>query len=107
MPAIPVKIMLNVANPDRAFDFASLPHRGVGLARLEFIINRTIGVHPRALLEFASLEPGLQAKIRQHIGPDVDPVELLRRPPSRGDRNDRLRVRAGAGDRSPVGLQVQ
>jgi pyruvate,water dikinase len=75
MPPIPVKIMMNVANPDRAFDFAALPHCGVGLARLEFIINRTIGVHPRALLEFASLEPGLQAKIRQHIGPDTDPVE--------------------------------
>jgi pyruvate,water dikinase len=77
MPAIPVKIMLNVANPDRAFDFASLPHRGVGLARLEFIINRSIGVHPRALLEFSSLEPGLQAKIRQHIGPEVDPVSYF------------------------------
>jgi pyruvate,water dikinase len=77
MPPIPVKIMMNVANPDRAFDFASLPHCGVGLARLEFIINRTIGVHPRALLEFASLEPGLQAKIRQHIGPDIDPVAFF------------------------------
>ncbi len=77
MPPIPVKIMLNVANPERAFDFASLPHCGVGLARLEFIINRTIGVHPRALLEFASLEPELQAKIRQHIGPDVDPVAFF------------------------------
>ncbi len=52
MPAIPVKITMNVGNPDRAFDFAGIPHRGVGLARLEFIINRMIGVHPRALLEF-------------------------------------------------------
>jgi pyruvate,water dikinase len=77
MPPIPVKIMMNVANPDRAFDFASLPHCGVGLARLEFIINRSIGVHPRALLEFALLEPGLQAKIRQHIGPDADPVAFF------------------------------
>jgi pyruvate,water dikinase len=52
LPKIPVRIMMNVGNPDRAFDFAGIPHRGVGLARLEFIINRMIGVHPRALLEF-------------------------------------------------------
>jgi pyruvate,water dikinase len=56
LPQIPVKIMMNVGNPDRAFDFASIPHRGVGLARLEFIINRMIGVHPRALLEFDRLD---------------------------------------------------
>src|SRR6202167_6066653 len=68
MPPVPVKIMMNVANPDRAFDFAAIPNRGVGLARLEFIINRTIGIHPRALLEFATLQPALQATIRQHIG---------------------------------------
>jgi pyruvate, water dikinase len=74
MPPIPVKIMMNVGNPERAFDFASIPHSGVGLARLEFIINRMIGVHPRALLEFASLEAPLQASIRAHIGPDIDPV---------------------------------
>jgi pyruvate, water dikinase len=74
MPAIPVRLMLNVANPERAFDFATLPNQGVGLARLEFIINRSIGVHPRALLEFARLDPGLQAQIRQHIGPEIAPV---------------------------------
>jgi pyruvate,water dikinase len=77
MPPIPVKIMMNVGNPERAFDFASIPHSGVGLARLEFIINRMIGVHPRALLEFASLEAPLQASIRAHIGPDIDPVEFF------------------------------
>jgi pyruvate,water dikinase len=77
MPEAPVKIMMNVANPDRAFDFASIPHRGVGLARLEFIINRTIGIHPRALLEFSSLEPQLQQTIRTQIGPDADPVEFF------------------------------
>ena len=49
-----MKIMMNVGNPDRAFSFAMLPNRGVGLARLEFIINRMIGVHPRALLDFDS-----------------------------------------------------
>jgi len=51
MPEIPVKIMMNVGTPEQAFDFASLPHRGVGLARLEFIVNRQIGIHPQALLE--------------------------------------------------------
>ncbi len=74
MPASPVRIMMNVGNPDRAFAFAALPHRGVGLARLEFIINRMIGVHPRALLEFARLEPALQATIRQHMAGYEDPV---------------------------------
>jgi len=77
MPPIPVKIMMNVGNPERAFDFASIPHSGVGLARLEFIINRMIGIHPRALLEFASLPPQLQSTIRTHIGPDIDPVDFF------------------------------
>ncbi|HEX2790532.1 MAG TPA: phosphoenolpyruvate synthase [Steroidobacteraceae bacterium] len=77
MPPVPVKIMMNVGNPDRAFDFAAIPNRGVGLARLEFIINRTIGIHPRALLEFATLQPALQATIRQHIGPGTDPVDFF------------------------------
>ncbi len=74
LPAAPVKIMMNVGNPDRAFDFASIPHNGVGLARLEFIINRTIGVHPRALLEFDRLEPGLQSQIRRQMAGYDDPV---------------------------------
>lgn len=52
MPDIPFKIMQNVGNPDRAFTFAQLPHEGIGLARLEFIINRMIGVHPKALIEY-------------------------------------------------------
>ena len=65
MPDLPLKVMMNVGNPDRAFDFACLPNEGVGLARLEFIINRMIGVHPRALLEFDHQEPGLQNEIRE------------------------------------------
>jgi pyruvate,water dikinase len=77
MPPVAVKIMMNVGNPDRAFDFAAIPNRGVGLARLEFIINRTIGIHPRALLEFATLQPALQATIRQHIGAGTDPVDFF------------------------------
>ena len=76
MPEIPLKIMLNVGNPDRAFDFASIPNHGVGLARLEFIINRMIGVHPQALLDFDDLPAELQAEIRtQHAG-YADPVEF-------------------------------
>jgi pyruvate,water dikinase len=74
LPQIDVKIMMNVGNPDRAFDFASIPHRGVGLARLEFIINRMIGVHPRALLEFDRLDGELQEQIRTQMAGYADPV---------------------------------
>jgi pyruvate, water dikinase len=74
LPKIPVKIMMNVGNPDRAFDFAGIPHRGVGLARLEFIINRMIGVHPRALLEFDKLDGELQDQIRGQMAGYSDPV---------------------------------
>ncbi len=77
LPPIPVKIMMNVGNPDRAFDFASIPHRGVGLARLEFIINRMIGVHPRALLEFDRLDGDLQEQIRAQIAGYADPVSFF------------------------------
>src|SRR3989454_5452597 len=74
LPRIPVKIMMNVGNPDRAFDFAGIPHHGVGLARLEFIINRMIGVHPRALLEFERLDGELKQQIRTQMAGYSDPV---------------------------------
>jgi len=74
LPKIAVNIMMNVGNPDRAFDFAGIPHRGVGLARLEFIINRMIGVHPRALLEFDRLDGELQDQIRVQMAGYTDPV---------------------------------
>ena len=74
MPEAPLKIMMNVGNPDRAFSFAQIPNAGVGLARLEFIINRMIGIHPRALLEFDQQSPELQASIRQMIAGYADPV---------------------------------
>ena len=74
LPPLGVKIMMNVGNPDRAFDFAGIPHRGVGLARLEFIINRMIGVHPRALLEFDKLDAGLREEIRAQMAGYADPV---------------------------------
>jgi len=74
LPELPVKIMMNVGNPDRAFDFAAIPNRGVGLARLEFIINRMIGVHPKALLEFATLDDDLKDTIRRQMAGYSDPV---------------------------------
>jgi pyruvate,water dikinase len=76
LPKIPVKIMMNVGNPDRAFDFAAIPNHGVGLARLEFIINRMIGVHPRALLEFERLDGELQQQIRVQMAGYSDPVSF-------------------------------
>lgn len=76
MPPVPLKIMMNVGNPDRAFDFASIPNAGVGLARLEFIINRMIGVHPQALLEFDKQSPELQSTIRKLSAPYADPVDF-------------------------------
>jgi pyruvate, water dikinase len=76
LPPCPVKITMNVGNPDRAFDFAGIPNKGVGLARLEFIINRMIGVHPRALLEFDRLEPALKETIRRQMAGYADPVSF-------------------------------
>lgn len=76
LPAIKTKIMMNVGNPDRAFDFAGIPHQGVGLARLEFIINRMIGVHPRALLEFDQQPKELQQTIRRQMNGYKDPVSF-------------------------------
>jgi pyruvate,water dikinase len=77
LPEPPVRIMMNVGNPDRAFDFASIPNHGVGLARLEFIINRMIGVHPRALLEFATLEPGVRDQVKRQMAGYDDPVRFF------------------------------
>ncbi|WP_140048462.1 phosphoenolpyruvate synthase [Thioflexithrix psekupsensis] len=74
LPELPFKIMMNVGNPERAFDFASIPNAGIGLARLEFIINRMIGIHPKALLNFSQQSPELQAVIKSHIGGYADPV---------------------------------
>ncbi|MCW8108183.1 phosphoenolpyruvate synthase [Alteromonas ponticola] len=76
MPDIPLKVMMNVGNPDRAFDFARLPHKGVGLARLEFIINRMIGVHPKALLNFDSQPEELKEEISDMIAGYDSPTEF-------------------------------
>ncbi len=74
MPQIPVKIMMNVGNPEQAFGFASLPNEGVGLARLEFIIARSIGIHPQALLNYDGLPEDLKARIRPRIAAYPDPI---------------------------------
>ena len=76
MPELPLKIMMNVGNPDRAFTFARLPHAGIGLARLEFIINKMIGVHPKALLNFDTQSADLQEEITDIIAGYDNPIEF-------------------------------
>jgi pyruvate, water dikinase len=76
LPDIPVKIMMNVGNPDRAFDFCNIPHHGVGLARLEFIINRMIGVHPNALLEYESLDSETRAAVDEQMAGYAEPLSF-------------------------------
>ena len=76
LPKIPVKIMMNVGNPSRAFDFASIPNTGVGLARLEFIINNTIGIHPKALLQFESIPSELKDEIKKRTSCYKSPVDF-------------------------------
>ncbi len=76
MPELPTKIMMNVGNPERAFQFSTLPNSGVGLARLEFVINNTIGVHPRALLEFDRMPVDLRETIGRRIIGYESPVEF-------------------------------
>jgi pyruvate,water dikinase len=76
LPKIPVKIMMNVGNPDKAFDFANIPNHGVGLARLEFIINRMIGVHPKALLEYEQLDPETREAVDEQMAGYDDPVRF-------------------------------
>lgn len=76
MPTIPVKISMNVGNPQLAFDFAQLPHEGVGLARLEFIISNTIGIHPKACLEYSALPPDLKAQVTQQARGYKDPADF-------------------------------
>jgi len=76
MPPAPLKIMMNVGNPGKAMSFASIPNSGVGLARLEFIINNKIGIHPRALLEYAEQEQKTKDDIDKRIAPYGDPVDF-------------------------------
>ena len=76
LPLLPTKVMMNVGNPDRAFDFAQIPNEGVGLARLEFIINKMIGIHPKALLNFDAQNDELKAEITERIRGYKDPIDF-------------------------------
>ena len=76
MPPAPLKVMMNVANPERAFDFAMLPNAGVGLARLEMIINSHIGVHPKALLEYDKQDAETRRRIDERMAGYSDPVQF-------------------------------
>ena len=81
LPYCPIKIMMNVGNPSLAFDFAQIPNSGVGLARLEFIINTNIGVHPKAILDYPNIEPDLKKAVesvaRGHASPRAFYVDKL------------------------------
>ena len=76
MPKSPVKIMMNVGNPELAFSFASIPSEGIGLARMEFIINRQIGIHPKALIDFDKQDADLQNEIRDRIAGYASPKQF-------------------------------
>ncbi|MGD6734936.1 phosphoenolpyruvate synthase [Photobacterium leiognathi subsp. mandapamensis] len=76
LPILPTKVMMNVGNPERAFDFAQLPNEGVGLARLEFIINKMIGIHPKALLNFDAQSDALKVQISEKIKGYNDPIDF-------------------------------
>lgn len=77
MPELPVKVMMNVGTPDQAFEFSRLPNKGIGLARLEFIINRQIGIHPKALLELDQQEPEIKAAIEEQIAAYDSPRDFF------------------------------
>ena len=90
MPYSPIKIMMNIGNPHLAFDFAQMPNSGVGLARLEFIINNNIGVHPRAILDISERGSGVEegggiggTRPRQARGPSTWISSPKALPPSR------------------------
>lgn len=76
LPTIPIKLMLNVGNPMLAFEFAQMPSKGIGLARLEFVINNMIGIHPKAVLEYDKLPGDLQAAVLQKSQGYADPVDF-------------------------------
>ena len=77
MPKIPVKIMMNVGNPDRAMSFSMIPNQGVGLARVEFIINKMVGIHPKALLDLNSVDPETRKIIQEKISGYDDPESFF------------------------------
>jgi pyruvate,water dikinase len=76
LPQIPVKLMLNIGNPSLAFEFAQMPSAGIGLARLEFVINNLIGIHPKAVLEYQKLPAKLREQVLQQASGYADPVSF-------------------------------
>lgn len=76
LPELPFKLTMNVGNPERAFGFSQLPHSGIGLARLEFIISNTIGIHPKALLNYDSMPDDVRAKIDERVAGYESPVQF-------------------------------
>jgi pyruvate,water dikinase len=76
MPKLPVKVMMNIGNPSRAFTFSQMPNEGIGLARLEFMVSNTIGVHPRALLEYEDQDEDIKKQIDKHMAGYQGPVEF-------------------------------
>jgi phosphoenolpyruvate synthase/pyruvate phosphate dikinase len=106
MPEIPVKIMMNVGNPQLAFDFCQMPNSGVGLARLEFIINNNIGVHPKAILDYPNVDADLKKAVESVAAAMPRPARL-RRQAGRRRGHHRRGLLAQAGHRAPVRLQEQ
>ena len=107
MPSVPIKVMMNVGNPERAFSFAQIPNAGVGLARLEFIINNMVGIHPQALLQLDRVPADIRADIEERIAAYGDPARILRQARGRRYREYCRGVFAAAGDPAYVGFQVQ
>ena len=107
MPDPPTKVMMNVGNPSRAFGFSRIPNYGVGLARMEFIINNAIGIHPKALLEYPDVPAEVRKGIEERIVGYDDPRDVLHRQAGGGNRHARARLLSQAGDSPPVRFQVQ
>ncbi len=76
LPELPFKLTMNVGNPERAFSFSQLPHHGIGLARLEFIISNTIGIHPKALLNYGAMPDNIKEQIDLRTAGYADPVSF-------------------------------
>ena len=107
MPEIGTKIMMNVGTPEQAFTFAQLPNAGVGLARLEFIINRQIGIHPKALLGLDDLDEPLKSQIQESIAAYAGPREFFVQRVAEGISTIAAAFAPRAGDRADERLQVQ
>ncbi len=107
MPEIPVKVMMNVGNPDRAFDFSQIPNAGVGLARLEFIINNMIGIHPKALMNLDSMSDEDQQFIYRRVTAYGGPKEFYIAKVAEGVSTIAAAFWPTSGDRADVRLQVE